>query len=130
MSAMGERFLLLEDTADALDVIDPELARQFRLVNGLPYPGLGGLARPERLDPTWRVAAGHAASIDEGRDGIRVDCSCGDWHVEVGWGEIDDLVVAARAHFGTEGGPILDADAARGHEPGAADAPPIRRWVS
>ena len=26
MSAMGERFLLLEETADALDVIDPELA--------------------------------------------------------------------------------------------------------
>jgi hypothetical protein len=25
----------------------------------------------------------------------------------VGWDEIDDLVVAARLHFGPEGGPIL-----------------------
>jgi hypothetical protein len=129
MGAMGERFLLLEDTADALDVIDPELARQFRLVNGLPFPGLGSV-RPERLDPSWREATGHAASIDEGPDGIRVACSCGDWHAEVGWDEIDDLVVAARAHFGMEGGPILDADAAGGDQPGAADAPPIRRWIS
>ena len=38
MSAMGERFLILEETADALDVIDPELATKFRLVNGLPGP--------------------------------------------------------------------------------------------
>jgi hypothetical protein len=130
MSAMGERFLLLEDTADALDVIDPELARQFRLVNGLPYPGLGGVPLPERLDPSWRMGAGHAASIDESPDGIRVDCSCGGWHASVGWDEIDDLVVAARAHFGMEGGPILNADAGRSDETGAAGPPPIRRWVS
>ena len=130
MSAMGERFLLLEETADALDVIDPELARQFRLVNGLPFAGLDGVPRPERLDPSRRVATGHAASIDEGPEGIRVACSCGEWRAEVGWDEIDDLVVAARADFGMEGGPILDADAVRGDEPGAADSPPIRRWVS
>jgi hypothetical protein len=128
MGAMGERFLLLDDTADALDVIDPELARQFRLVNGLPFPGLGGV-QAEGLDPSGRVATGHAASIDESPDGIRVACSCGDWHAEVGWDEIDDLVVVARAHFGREGGPILDSEA-RSDQPGAADAPPIRRWVS
>lgn len=129
MSAMGERFLLLEETADALDLIDPELARQFRLVNGLPFVGLDGVALPERLDPSWGVATGHAASIAEGPDGIRVACSCGEWRAEVGWDEIDDLVVAARVHFGTEGGPILEG-AVRGDEPGDADSPPIRRWVS
>ena len=129
MSAMGERFLLLEETADALDVIDPELARQFRLVNGLPFAALG-VGGPERFDPPFGVATGHAASIEEGPDGIRVACSCGDWHAEVGWDQIDDLVVAARAHFGTEGGPILDANAVHGDESGAAGSLPIRRWVS
>jgi hypothetical protein len=129
MSAMGERFLLLEETADALDVIDPELARQFRLVNGLPFAALG-VGGPQRFDPPFGVATGHAASIEEGPDGIRVACSCGDWHAEVGWDEIDDLVVAARAHFGTEGGPILGGDDVHGDESGAAGSPPIRRWVS
>ena len=132
MSAMGERFLLLEETADALDVIDPELARQFRLVNGLPFAGLG-VAWPGQSSsiPPGGVATGHAASIDEGPDGIRVACSCGDWHAEVGWDEIDELVVAARAHFGSEGGPILGADAARRRRARCGRiAPPIRRWVS
>jgi len=129
MSAMGERFLLLEETADALDVIDPELARQFRLVNGLPFAGLDGAPGPEQPVLPRGVATGHAASIDEGPDGIRVACSCGEWRAEVGWDEIDDLVVAARVHFGTGGGPILDADAVH-DEPGQADPPPFRRWVS
>jgi len=130
MSAMGERFLLLEETADALDVIDPELARQFRLVNGLPMAGLGGVPRPERLDPSWRGVASHTASVDEGPDGVRVTCSCGGWRADVGWDEIDELVVAARAHFGEEGGPILDADADRGGGPAEVDPAPVRRWVS
>ena len=105
MSAMGERFLLLEETADALDVIDPELARQFRLVNGLPFAALG-VGGPQRFDPPFGVATGHAASIEEGPDGIRVACSCGDWHAEVGWDEIDDLVVA-------ESGPARNRRAGR-----------------
>ena len=45
MSAMGERFLILEETADALDVIDPELATKFRVVNGLPVQPGDGVSR-------------------------------------------------------------------------------------
>lgn len=130
MSAMGERFLLLEETADALDVIDPELARQFRLVNGLPFAGSAGVASPELIGPSWLGTTAHAASIEEGPDGIRVACSCGGWRAEVGWDEIEDLVVAARAHFGMEGRPILGSDAAHGDGPGTAGSSPNRRWVS
>jgi hypothetical protein len=59
-----------------------------------------------------------------------VACSCGDWRAELAWDEIDELVVAARAHFGMEGGPILGADVADGDAPGAAGSTPVRRWVS
>jgi hypothetical protein len=103
MSAMGERFLILEETADALDVMDPELARQFRLVNGLP-----GL-------PTNEVASGqeppassealprqHRIHMDDDADGILVECSCGDWSAAVGWDEIDELVAAVREHLATQ----------------------------
>jgi hypothetical protein len=116
MSAMGDRFLLLEQTADALDVIDPELARQFRLVNGLPFVGFQPVDRPAGVEVPLLGPSAHVASIDEDAEGIRVDCSCGAWRAEVGWDEIDDLVVAARLHFGTEGGPILGEAAAHGGE--------------
>lgn len=106
MSAMGERFLLLEDTADALDTIDPDLARRFRLVNGLPSAGAGAQPEPGIAEPGFPGV--HVASIDEDAAGLRVECSCGGWRAEVGWDEIDDLVVAARSHFGVESGSILD----------------------
>jgi hypothetical protein len=106
MSAMGERFLLLEDTADALDAIDAELARQFRLVNGLPAVGSDADPGPGNGEPGFPGV--HVASISEDDDGIRVECSCGAWRAEVGWDEIDDLVLAARTHFGVESGSVLD----------------------
>ncbi len=113
MSAMGERFLLLEMTADALDAIDPGLATQFRFVNGLP---LGGAHRagPDddrlgRFEVSADGGAEHVASMDEGPDGIRVSCSCGRWSAAVDGDEIDDLVAEARAHFGPNGGSFLGA---------------------
>jgi hypothetical protein len=124
MSAMGDRLLLLEDTADALDVIHPELANQFRLVNGLPVMGVGsGSSAPT-------VAGGstgpdvHVAAIDEFPDTIRVSCSCGRWESEVAWDRIDDLVTSARRHFGTIEGSVLEDGA--GDDVGS-DADPLAR---
>jgi hypothetical protein len=125
MSAMGDRLLLLEDTADALDAIDPELANQFRLVNGLPDGYFEAVNRAGGAEPTDADAsATHVASVDDGPDGIRVSCSCGQWQAAVGWEEIDDLVEAARTHFTTVGASILDHGAASP----TADA--SQRWVS
>jgi hypothetical protein len=117
MSAMGDRFLLLEETADALDVIDPDLSRQFRLVNGLPLVGDG--------DVPWPGPTTHVAAIDDDAGGMRVTCSCGEWSADVSWDEIDDLVVAARDHFGTATGSVLD----HGDQP-EADGPVPSRQVS
>ncbi len=112
MSAMGERFLLLEMTADALDGIDPGLATQFRFVNGLPLVGAETIGPDDGLGLLELPADGaaeHVASMDEGPDGIRVSCSCGRWSAAVDWDEIDELVVEARAHFGPNGGSFLRA---------------------
>jgi hypothetical protein len=131
MSAMGDRLLLLEDTADALDAIDPDLGNQFRLVNGLPdgYSAAVSRAGPLPPDPIGPAPAAHVASVEDGPDGVRVACSCGRWQADVGWDEIDDLVVAARAHFATEDGAVLDAEGYdRGAEPGPGT--PRRRRVS
>ncbi len=125
MSAMGDRLLLLEDTADALDAIDPELANQFRLVNGLPDGYLEALTRVDHTEPSDAdTLATHVATVDDGPDGIRVSCSCGQWQAAVGWEEIDDLVEAARTHFTTVGASILD----HGATSPTADA--SQRWVS
>jgi hypothetical protein len=126
MSAMGDRLLLLEDTADALDTIDPELANQFRLVNGLPDGYFDAANRAGRLDRSSDGPGTHVASIDDGPDGVRVTCSCGRWQADVGWAEIDDLVVAARSHFIMDGSSILDQGAS---DPGAAPSIdlPVRR---
>ncbi len=129
MSAMGDRLLLLEDTADALDAIDPELADQFRLVNGLPDGYFEALTRADQAEPSDADAlATHVASVDDGPDGIRVSCSCGRWQATVGWEEIDVLVEAARTHLPTPGASILDQGAT---SPAAArDADASQRWVS
>ena len=99
MSAMGERFLILEETADALDVIDPDLAVQFRVVNGLPdrpqAETAAGLPGPER--PTNR----HEIRMDVGDRQIRCDCTCGTWHAEVDLVEIDTMVAQVRGHLGS-----------------------------
>lgn len=113
MSAMGDRLLILENAADALDVIDPELAKQFRLVNCLPFVDLESVARPGQIDPLWLTPGPHAhtASIEEIPDGFRASCSCGGWSAEVGWDEIDALVLTARGHFGPAIGAVLDEEA-------------------
>jgi hypothetical protein len=129
MSAMGDRLLLLEDTAEALDAIDPELANQFRLVNGLPDGYFEALSRADHAQPSdAEPSATHVASVDDGPHGIRVSCSCGRWQADVGWDEIDDLVEAARAHFTTVGASILDQGATSPTAAPGADA--SQRWVS
>jgi hypothetical protein len=101
---MGERFLILEETADALDVMDPELARQFRLVNGLP--GLStneGATHPGPRVSTEAQPRQHRVHMDDDADGVLVQCSCGDWSAAVGWDAIDDLVAAVREHLAAQG---------------------------
>ena len=67
MSAMGDRLLLLEDTADALDAIDPELANQFRLVNGLPDGYLEALTRADRAEPSDAGTVSHSCGLGRRR---------------------------------------------------------------
>jgi hypothetical protein len=100
---MGERFLILEETADALDVIDPELAVQFRLVNGLPapqreaLPGSVDAPQLERSSPS----VSHEIRMDVGARQIASDCSCGAWSSAVDWDDIDSLVIEIRGHLGS-----------------------------
>jgi hypothetical protein len=101
---MGERFLILEDTADALDLIDPELAVHFRIVNGLPRRSGDGV--PDRsgeveLEPAAAPSRHHEIRMDVGDDHIRSDCSCGEWSHTVGWDEIDVMVTHVREHVGS-----------------------------
>jgi hypothetical protein len=101
---MGERFLILEETADALDVMDPDLARQFRLVNGLP--GLSTNVDSTDHDPRMSsetLPRQHRIHMDDDADGILVECSCGDWSAAVGWDAIDELVAAVREHLAAQG---------------------------
>lgn len=104
MSAMGERFLILEETADALDVIDPELAAQFRVVNGLPKQPQEELSRP--LGPVGSTAPGgpprhHEIRMDVAGHRINSDCSCGEWASSVQWDDIDTMVLSVRHHLGS-----------------------------
>ena len=104
VSAMGERFLILEETADALDVIDPELAVQFRLVNGLPGGPRDVL--PESFDaPELETSATppkpHEIRMDVGARQITSDCSCGAWASAVDWDDIDTMVIKIREHLGS-----------------------------
>jgi len=104
VGAMGERFLILEETADALDVIDPELAVHFRKVNGLPRQafdelpvGLGAPDPAASMGPPDR----HEIRMDVGDRHIRSDCSCGAWTSVVEWDEIDTMVMQVREHLGS-----------------------------
>jgi hypothetical protein len=104
VSAMGERFLILEETAEALDVIDPELAVQFRVVNGLPGQPReemeAGPTAPELMG-SMSLAESHEIRMDVGDHQIRCDCTCGAWHCEVDWDEIDTMVAQIRGHLGS-----------------------------
>ncbi|MGD0312139.1 MAG: hypothetical protein ABSC90_06735 [Acidimicrobiales bacterium] len=102
MSAMGERFLILEETADALDVMDPDLARQFRFVNGLHLRPEEVLAETEPRLSSGPLPRQHRIRMDEDVDGILVECSCGDWSTAVGWDGIDELVIAVRDHLAAQ----------------------------
>jgi hypothetical protein len=101
---MGERFLILEETADALDVIDPELAVQFRAVNGLPrQPREDTATGPSaaELDAPMGTPRRHEIRMDVGDQQIRTDCTCGEWSSAVEWDEIDTMVVEIREHLGS-----------------------------
>ncbi len=120
VSAMGERFLILEETADALDVIDPELAVQFRLVNGLPGPderseSLG--ARPP--EPSTTPPKPHEIRMDVGADQITSDCSCGTWTSAVDGDDIDTMVIQIRQHLGSVHASSEDGILAAGPPTGA-----------
>ncbi len=105
MSAMGERLLILEETADALDVIDPELAVHFRVVNGLPRDPSKEMAAVEpgsaRSGPSQGPPRRHEMRMDVGEYRIRTECSCGEWASAVDWDEIDEMVVRIREHVGS-----------------------------
>lgn len=104
MSAMGERLLILEETADALDVIDPELAVHFRVVNGLPRDPrkeLPARSRSARTEPPARPPKLHEMRMEVGEYQIRTECSCGEWNDAVAWDEIDEMVNRIRDHIGS-----------------------------
>jgi len=103
VSAMGERFLILEETADALDVIDPELATKFRVVNGLPIEPREELAEgstPPEFEGWERPVTSHEIRMDVGDRQIRCDCTCETWSSAFDWDEIDTMVVQIREHLG------------------------------
>ena len=98
---MGDRFLILEDTAEALAEIDPDLATRFRVVNGLPQQAGAG-ARSIDPDATGPMdpATRHEIRMDVGDRQIQCDCICGVWSSVVDWDEIDQMVVQIREHLG------------------------------
>ena len=103
MSAMGERFLILEETADALDVIDPELASKFRVVNGLPIQLREEIAEgstPAEFRGSERPATSHEIRMDVEDRQILCDCTCETWSASFDWDEIDTMVVQIREHLG------------------------------
>lgn len=103
MSRMGERFLVLEETAVGLDGIDPELGNRFRIANGLPgpsSPAAGGAASPG--SPTSAgPAEGHEIRMVVGDQDVRAECTCGHWSSEVDWDGIDTMVIRIRGHLGS-----------------------------
>ncbi len=105
MSKMGERFLVLEETAVELDGIDPELGNQFRITNGLPQPGpsqAGGSGAPlESTSPVGPVE-GHEIRMAVGDQDVRAVCTCGQFTSEVDWDGIDSMVVRIREHLGSD----------------------------
>jgi len=103
VSAMGERFLILEETADALDVIDPDLATKFRVVNGLPQQARGEVAggpTPVASMGSGSAAPDHEIRMDVGDDQIRCACTCASWSCAFDWNGIDAMVVQIREHLG------------------------------
>ncbi len=105
MSKMGERFLVLEETAVELDGIDPELGNQFRITNGLPQPDpLQAVGTGDPLESTAPAGPveGHEIRMTVGDQDVRAVCSCGLFASEVDWDRIDTLVVRIRGHLGSD----------------------------
>jgi hypothetical protein len=101
VSRMGERFLVLEETAVELDGIDPELGNRFRMANGLPDPGPSPVGRSgASLEPT--TSADHEIRMVVGDDDVRAECRCGHWSSAVDWDRIDTMVIRIRDHLGTD----------------------------
>ena len=101
MSAMGDRFLILEDTAEALAEIDADLATRFRVVNGLPqHAGAGAPSAGHRAEGPMDPATRHEIRMDVGDRQVHCDCICGTWSSVVDWDEIDQMVVQIREHLG------------------------------
>ena len=64
MSRMGERFLVLDEAAAALDAVDPQSAAQFRLTNGLPAPlGADGERITEHLRALYGAITAGAVAL-------------------------------------------------------------------
>jgi hypothetical protein len=126
---MGERLLILEETADALDVIDPELAVHFRVVNGLPrdpwkeMPAGPGSAP---LESAAVLPKRHEMRMDVGEHQIRTECSCGEWTDAVSWDRINDMVTRIRDHVGSA--PVSGDDGILAV--GSSDRPPaVEKWA-
>ncbi len=104
MSRMGERFLVLDEAATALDGIDQALAEQFRTTNGLPGPSrtqeAAGEVTLESGTPAT-PADGHEIHMVVGDDDVRCDCSCGAWTSKVDLDGIDAMVLQIRQHLGS-----------------------------
>jgi hypothetical protein len=126
---MGERFLILEETAEALDVMDPDLARQFRFVNGLPkHATEEAPAEPDAPVSSRALPRQHQIHMDDDADGILVECSCGDWSTAVGWDQIDELVTAVRGHLAAQD--TVDEAFLVGSDPNRASKSTDRRRAS
>ena len=100
---MGERFLVLEETAAELDAIDPELGNRFRTTNGLPDPDLSSASRASLPSTTSAIPTdGHDIRMVVGDRDVRAECACGQWSTEVDWDRIDTMVFRIREHLGSE----------------------------
>jgi hypothetical protein len=129
VSAMGERLLILEETADALDVIDPELAVHFRVVNGLPRDPWKDMAAGPGSAPLESPAGSprrHQMRMDVGEDQIRTECSCGEWTDAVGWDRINEMVTRIRHHVGSA--PVSGDDGVLALEP-SDSRPAVEKWA-
>jgi hypothetical protein len=108
---MGERFLVLDEAATALDAVDPSLAEQFRIANGLPASGpVGGSGGGASTGPTASAAPleGHDIRMAVDDRVVRAECSCRTWTSEVDWDGIDVMVSRIRQHVGSDGATSQD----------------------
>ena len=101
---MGELFLELEEAADELDAMQPELGKRFRIANGLPLKDDPAEARDG--SPTGTKAGpggtdGHDIRMVVDDEAVRGACACGRFTAEVGLDEIDTMVLAIREHLGS-----------------------------